>query len=243
MISSLQKIGLSEKEALVYIATLELGSGSILDISKKSNVKRSTVYDVIEELQKQGLISKIIKQKKIHFIAAAPDKIIELAEEIRSNTEKIIPELEAIHNLTKKKPTIQYFEGNKGLINVYNDILKGGGEISAFVSSKILDDEELSDYILNNFTPKRIKNKIPVKSIAPDTDWMVNEYKEKEDQFLRKIKLIDKDQYPFATEIIIYGKDKVGMISFENKIGVIIKSKDVQSTWKNIFDLTWNLIK
>ena len=38
--NELQQLGLSEKEAKVYLASLELGSTSVLEISKKAGLKR-----------------------------------------------------------------------------------------------------------------------------------------------------------------------------------------------------------
>ena len=38
----LQKIGLSEKEAKVYLAALELGQASVQNIARKAEVNRAT---------------------------------------------------------------------------------------------------------------------------------------------------------------------------------------------------------
>jgi len=48
MINELEKLGLNEKEARVYLALLELGESNIQGLSAKSSVKRTTVYDILE---------------------------------------------------------------------------------------------------------------------------------------------------------------------------------------------------
>ncbi len=58
----LEEIGLNEKEAKVYIATLELGEGSASEIAKKSEVNRATTYFILEKLIKMGLVSTSNKE-------------------------------------------------------------------------------------------------------------------------------------------------------------------------------------
>ena len=52
----LENLGLSEKEAEIYLALLELGTGTVVEVAKKSGVKRPTAYLVLDELKKMGYI-------------------------------------------------------------------------------------------------------------------------------------------------------------------------------------------
>ena len=64
----LNKLGLNQKEANVYMACLELGSGTIKELSEKSGVKRTSIYNFLEELKQKGLITQIQKGKKTILI-------------------------------------------------------------------------------------------------------------------------------------------------------------------------------
>ena len=55
----LEAFGLTEKESRVYLALLELGEAGIGEIAKKSAIKRTTLYDVVENLKKSGLVGSI----------------------------------------------------------------------------------------------------------------------------------------------------------------------------------------
>lgn len=77
---SLKNLDLSEKEAVVYLASLELGSSTIQEIAKKSQISRSTAYEVIESLIKKGLMSSLTKGKKKYFSAAAPETLTTLID-------------------------------------------------------------------------------------------------------------------------------------------------------------------
>jgi len=54
LIQELQKLGLSDKESKVYLASLELGPAPIAAIAKQASVNRPTTYVIIESLIKKG---------------------------------------------------------------------------------------------------------------------------------------------------------------------------------------------
>ena len=81
--NDLMDIGLSEKEAAVYLALLELGSDTVQHIAKKSAVNRATTYVILDSLKKKGVVSTVEKGTKTHFQAESPEslrKLIRLQE-------------------------------------------------------------------------------------------------------------------------------------------------------------------
>jgi len=96
ILPKLLQVGLSEREAKIYIAILELGEATIADIVKKAQIKRSTVYDMIELLKQKGLISRFYRQKRQIFCAEDPKKIIEDLEKKKKGMEEVMPELVSI---------------------------------------------------------------------------------------------------------------------------------------------------
>ena len=62
----LQNIGLSEKGANVYLASLKLGEATVLSLAKHSGVKRTSIYYVLSELKELGALSETKRQKKIY---------------------------------------------------------------------------------------------------------------------------------------------------------------------------------
>jgi hypothetical protein len=51
--------------------------------------------------------------------------------------------------------------------------------------------------------------------------------------------------FDFSTlvEIDLYGKKKVGIMAFNEKVGFIIESETVYKTLKSIFDAHWNRLE
>jgi len=73
MLTQLKHIGLSNNEAKVYLAMLELGPSPVLDIAAKAAINRPTTYVQIELLKKKGLVSiKFRRCRNSHRIVTFP---------------------------------------------------------------------------------------------------------------------------------------------------------------------------
>ncbi len=60
------------------------------------------------------------------------------------------------------------------------------------------------------------------------------------DANLIEILLVNKEQFPFENEILIFG-DSVGIVSLnpDERLGLIVESPTLAKTMKAIFDLAW----
>ena len=233
----LQKIGLDEKEARLYLALLELGESNIQQIAKKSGIKRTTVYDVIESLKEKGLLGLTIKKKKIIYFAESPKKLEENLDDKKRALQKIIPELLSIANLMEKKPKIRFYEGENGLKEAFKDILNyPDQEVLLWAAEEAFNffGDEFIDYC----SVERLKKKIWMRVIAPDNEEMKN-YKSQDEKYFRITKLFSAGNYPLDVDITIYGGGKVGIMAFQDQIGLIIESKRIYITLKSIFGMNW----
>ncbi|TAK95422.1 hypothetical protein EPO05_04355 [Patescibacteria group bacterium] len=234
----LQKLGLGEKESKVYLAILELGHANIQAISKKSGVKRTTVYDVLEDLKKKGLISITGKGKRNVYVAEDPRKIGHEIDERKHAFTHLLPELLSLANLLDKKPRIRYFEGLSGLREVYEDTLTyHDQEIVAWIADEGLKTMG-QDYFTQEYDPERKEKKIWVRAIAPDNELM-RDFKKLDAQSLRQTRIISNRALDLDVEIVLYGKSKIGIIAFNEEMGLIIESTKIYKTLKSIFELCW----
>lgn len=71
----LEELGLSDKESKVYLALLEVETDSVIDLAKKTDINRTTIYPVLESLSKKGLISEVKVDKKIRYAAESPERL------------------------------------------------------------------------------------------------------------------------------------------------------------------------
>jgi sugar-specific transcriptional regulator TrmB len=235
---TLEQLGLTGKKVDVYLASLELGSASVIEIAKKAGIKRTTVYDILMDLKTAGLVSETLKGKKRLFIGENPEKIQKDLQKKESLFSEILPQLKSIHNISGVKPKIRFYEGKEGLMEAYDDTLKYSGEFVAFGSEdvyRVLGRDWVEDYI-----KRRVKKGIRVRAILPSTEYLEKEIFIRDQQQLRACKSIKKEDYPFSIEIDIYGHQKVAMISNKEQLAVIIESTEIYKTMKFIFELAWD---
>jgi len=238
--NELKKAGLSGDEAKIYLAALELGETTISRLAKKSGVNRSTTYFVIDSLAEKSLISKIRKGKKTFFYAEDPRKIKDILKEKEEAIEKIIPSLLAFTNLIDRKPDIRYFESAQGIKEVYKDTLNyPDQEICAWFSETFLKFDE--SFFYNYYIPERLKKKISVRAIFPDAEEM-KRFALLDEKHLRRSKTISREKFIMPVEISLYGKRKIGIMAYEEKIGLIIESQKIYTGLKSIFELMWEML-
>jgi sugar-specific transcriptional regulator TrmB len=233
--------GFSEKEAQVYLAILELGEGNIAQITRKSRVKRATVYLEIESLKEKGFVSLVKRKGRSIYMAENPLRIAERLAEKKHAVDKLMPQLLSIANALDHKPKVRYFEGTDGLKEVYKDTLKFPGmEILGWYSDDRVDYFDRS-FVLDYYMKKRVDNKIPLRMFAIDSEFMKDKHAE-DDTHLRQMKLIRSDKFFFAAEINLYSNDRIAIIAHRENIGLIIESKKIFDTLKNIFEIMWETI-
>lgn len=233
----LEEFGLSERQAKVYLATLELGEASVQDIAEKANIERTGTYYLIESLIRKGIVSKTAKGKKEYYSAAEPEVIFDLAKRKKDIIEKYLPEFKALYNSSKVKPKVRLYEGMEGIKSIYEKTLelKKGEEVVSFtpfeVGHKFIGDWG-HDYIR-----RRVARGIFVRDIAEDSIDSREHQKNDKEEF-RKTRLVPKQKFPFTNEIGIF-QDWVMVISYKEMIGLVIESKDIAQMMKAIFELAW----
>ncbi|MDD3487202.1 MAG: helix-turn-helix domain-containing protein [Candidatus Moranbacteria bacterium] len=234
--NQLKKAGLTESEAKVYLASLELGETNINRISKKSGIKRSTTYWVIDSLKEKGLISILKRNKKTFYFAEDPRKITWQMEENLKEVGASMPGLLAIANFIDKKPSVRFFEGQSGIKEVFKDTLcHPKQEILAWFP------RAFESFIDEYYVPRRIERKIWVRAIMPDSK-KSREFAKAEEKQLRRSKLVSEEEFNLDVEITLYGENKVGIISFEEEIAMMIESRKIHNSLKNIFEIMWKYI-
>ena len=235
--NELEKLGFESKEAKLYLALLELGEGDIADISRKSGLKRTTVYHLVDSLMGRGLISQNKKGKKVRYLAEDPRSIEESLKEKEALYKKALPELLSVTNFLENKPVIKYYEGLSCIKEAYKDHLKHkDSELLGWWSKgyEVFVDDFFYDY----YMPERLKQKIWLRAIVHDGPY--GRKHQKEDRaYLRQIKLAAW-KYAFTEmDIHLYAKRKVSISSLHEKFALIIESKALYNTLKNIFELQW----
>src|SRR3954462_2908471 len=102
--SSLEQLGLNNKEILVYRSLLELGEAIVPSIAKKTGFKRQTTYAVLHALEGTGFVTKTTKAKKMLFSAQHPKKLRTAAEIRLKELRDVVPQLESLMESVQSRP-------------------------------------------------------------------------------------------------------------------------------------------
>lgn len=241
---SLEKLGWHEKKAKIYLALLQLGEGSVIDIADKAGLKRTSVYNILPEMVREGIVTTGVKHQKKFFYIENPKNLKQDFQDKISYIDKILPELSAIHNIIPYKPKISYYEGVGGMKELYQDTLdslRPGDTIISYTGFKDYYDfmpREFMDW----YVQERVKRKIRIKMIVPDFP-TTREILSQAQSTLREIKVVPGGQWQFSADTEIYA-NKVALISHsENFIGVILESKEINLMQRMAFEIMWNALK
>ncbi len=238
---NLQKIGLSEKEAVLYLAGLQTGLATMQQLVNASHLKRATVYELIDGLKEKGLIKTLLKGKRKFYITEDPQNIFSLVRQKENVLHNIMGQLLAMQSHAGEKPSVRIYQGVEGIKEIYEDILSRHADYIEVLSSK-LPDEQIIDFWGGEYVERRIKKGNHVKVIAPDIPLYRN--LQARDKFtLRQTKLIPADKFPFKNEVFAYN-GKVAFITQEgdNSLGLVVESGDIFNTMNLILNHFWNTI-
>lgn len=242
--SSLEYIGLKPKEAKIYLAILELGQASVVQIARKAGIKRTTVYNILPDFINRGIITSTVKKKRKVYFVEDPRSLKNDIKEKESAIDKFLPELFAIQNILPSKPRITFYEGVGGMKDLYQDTLEscnGGDVILSYTGlsdfSKLVPPEYADYYI-----QERIKRRIRIRIIASDSPF-AQSWENAAIRELREIRIVKDLSFQFNADMEIYA-NKIAIISYrENFMGVIIESKEINQMQRAAFELMWNSLK
>lgn len=230
LLLTLINIGLEPKEAEVYLSVLKLGKASITDIAKTSDIKRTTVYEYVNKLTKDGLFHKTAQGKRMVYVAEDPAKLIKLLEHKRKQADSILQDLQDIYATASHKPHIKLYEGIDGIRSIYDEISNTPQTVySTFSAEKLFsvfkekDAKEFQTTIYNK--GGQLKELIENNSAGRS---YIKHLLPKE---VGSAKLLPKD-FEVSVDLIVAG-DKVAMVSLVNLIGVIIENPEIAELQRN----------
>lgn len=231
LITELQECGLNLNEAKIYCHLLQEGELQAGKISKNIQLNRRTVYDTIERLIEKGLIKFSMSANTRIFLAVDPEQILNKIKKQEKVALDIIPKLKSLKKNKLPENESWNFKGKKGIKSILDKILKCK-EYSAFGSSGKFMEIMEHDYIM--FQKRKHKLKIAAKIIVSNSS--------KNKEFIKtayaKFKFLDEEDIG-PTTTLIYG-DSIAIIIWDLiPMGIVIKSKYVNNSYKKYFNYLW----
>src|SRR3989344_1987563 len=118
-----RNLGLTTKAAKIYLAALELGEATVQQLAQKSELKRTTLYYILNELIETGALIYTKAGKKSYYIPEQPANLLKRARERISNFEDSLNFLENKIGYINKRPRVYFLYGSSGFKQVWDLIL------------------------------------------------------------------------------------------------------------------------
>ena len=240
----LRDIGLTDGEARVYVALLEIGKSTTGRIIGQSKISPSKIYDVLKRLTEKGLVSYIIEGKVKHFRATSPRKVLDFIklkeEELESHKKefkKVLPELLDKENMANRKFNAEIFEGNRGLIAVFEMSFeegKKGDIVYAFGYPPYAS--KLFDAYWKEYHKKCDKRGVIRKVIYDYDAWFL---KKREKRILAQQRYLHKGIITPSWVLIFNDKVAIIIVTSEQKICFLVQNEEVAKSYIHYFNLLW----
>lgn len=252
----LTDIGLSDKEADMYMILLRYGMQSTSFLAKKGNFNRGTAYVILHSLLEKGLVMQTTKDKIQYFSPVSPELLVKYVEhkeqELHFHKEKIqsmMGQFLAIQNPMTTKPKIEFFDGIEGARIVLEDTFTSNDktlraflsidDISAFTGPEYFDNYT-TQRINKGYTLHVIRTHIKDKEALANNKYASRYVTSKKEK--REVRYVS-ETLDFPISMYMYDNKLAIISSKEENFALLVKSRELSSMQKKIFDLLWDSLK
>ena len=244
--TTLQSVGLTKNESIVYLSLLKLGTSKVGEILHKSNLNSGKIYEILDSLKKKGLISESIVNKVRTFTAASPKQLLDYIGEKKRIVEKeesiireSIPKLEKLRETNYREPTAVTYIGLRGLKTAADEAFDSLGENEEILAMGVTHSKEKEiNKFWKKWSNKRIERKIVAKHLFSERSNYYNDFKKMK---YTKAKILEGIT---PVTVDIFGRDKVLIMNYKDPIScVLITDKNAVTSFRQFFNQLWGLAK
>ncbi len=177
-LEELLDVGLTEGEAKVYLALLELGGATNGQLARRTGLQSSSVYYCLNALTEKGFASSVVVGKARVFRAADPRELTDVMERQREKFEESAQRLEnSIPDLMRRqqKAEKQYalaYEGEGGMRAAFNEFLRSQKKGDLYYSTNLDESYATNEAAQQHFRAyhlRRSKKGVRVRLLANPT--------------------------------------------------------------------------
>lgn len=231
----LEIVGLSSKEAIVYLALIKHGPIGGGDLAKFLHMDRTHTYNLIRNLIDKGLASHTKVKSKTSFQATSIKNLLNEFRKKEITIESLIPELESLKKVEATKPVVQVYEGKAGLRAVMRIAIETKEkEFLGFGASA--GSYNILEYEMPHITEQIVSRGLKARIIASEKIRGHHSTK------FRSIKMRYMKELTNTTTTIL--EEDVFIFVFEENPYIIqINSKNVANSYRKYFEYLWKLAK
>ncbi len=226
---ALHRLGLSRGEAKVYLALLRRGPLPVRVIKETTGLHRTTIYDFLEKLLQKGLASSVRRGGVRQFQAAAPERLLDRAQEQSEAAAAVVPALKRAA-APAQDLSVEVYAGVEGLKAILNDVHRVGEDYVLFGVDESLFKERLPRF-MEQFLARERRLRIHERVLTRDDARFI--YRRPSVRY----RCIPKEFFnPTAT--MVWG-DRVAIITWEPLAIVRIQNAPLADSYRKHFELLW----
>jgi len=169
---TLEDIGLTKYEIEVYLTLVNSGSLTAIELSKKSGVPYSRIYEVAERLEKKGWV-KSDRGRPNRYMPRPPLEAmrnlkLQMQKELEENEEQIVSELQPLYEKSgeSERPDIWIIHGEENLLEKIREMVEKTKKNILIAFPKITDENiDTLQQILDKLRGKDVETKFMTSDV------------------------------------------------------------------------------
>jgi sugar-specific transcriptional regulator TrmB len=238
----LSAAGLTAKEAKCYAALLEHKDWKPAELAKYVHETRTNCYKILDNLVTYELAERFDKAKKLHYRAANPSRLLELAREQRATQEAAEKTLEnesrqLIQKFykTHEQPGVRYYQGESEIQQIFEAVAASTEEV-VYVNTKSGIDFYGFE-AMHNLRMLAPNNSVKRRALTADVAAAPKDYRIKDPLVLLKRTWFKESDYTTPVEWGAFD-NKLYVISYgQEALGLLIESQQIADSFKELFRL------
>ena len=245
----LKLLGLTDNQVEIYLLLLKHGLTSLLELSRRTEINRTTIYRIVEDLKKLNLVEDILDDRGIKVKAVKPENLQLLLSQketelinLKNNLPGLINDLSAIKDQPSQSTQVIYFRGQNGLKQLLWNVLKAKGESVGYGYADW--NQSVGREFAEKLRQEHVKRKIYDREIQnedafmPMSDWTnIKDYNQ-----VYQCRFLDKKIIDIKHDTYIYN-DVFAFYYFTGgeMFGLEIHNAEIAKTQKQIFEVLWKM--
>jgi len=169
VLNDLRTLGLSEKEAAVYVSLLRLGEVGSSKIIKEAELHGQYVYQALEKLEEKGLAQHVVKRGRKKFSAKNPTVLARLIDQQKLLAESLVEKLREMVALPPEQ-RFEVFQGRESYVAHEFEMLEKASDASELLVIGGTGDKfnEMMGERLQAYAALQVKKNITVRYIGSE---------------------------------------------------------------------------
>jgi predicted transcriptional regulator len=238
----LMRFGLSESLAAAYLVLLQNGKLRPPELAELTNETRTNSYSLLDKLVELKLAKKVKDGKKVLYEVEHPaafERFIQRQRDEALERERLakdsLPELLNMYQLNSERPGVRYYQGKKGIIEIYKEQVREGKHIE-YIRTRA-DIDFLGFRFTHSLRVMAPDAGVTRHVFSPDSPEVPINWQESDNEYKLTRTWFKPQDYTAPVEWSVFG-NKVAAISFgKEAVGMVIDSPQIAESFRQIFTL------